>query len=363
MLVLKRGQLMNKSSIYGLTYDQMAAWFMEKGHKKSRASQVWDWLYRKRATDFSQMIDVNKECIQLLADHFEIHTLNEHLRQESTDGTIKFLFKLTDGNLIETVLMRHKFGLSVCVTTQVGCNIGCSFCASGLLPKSRDLSSGEIVEQIMNVQLHLDHKNHNERVSHIVVMGIGEPFDNFTNLVDFIRIVTDHKGLAIGSRHITVSTSGLADKIIEFTDADLQVNLAISLHAPNNELRTKIMKINRAFPIESVMKALDYYWQKTNRRVTLEYILLRDINDRREHALELAQLIGDKRQLVNVNLIPYNPVDEHSQYQRSEQDSIRAFYDTLKKQGINCGVRLEHGTDIDAACGQLRSKQIKQSVG
>jgi 23S rRNA (adenine2503-C2)-methyltransferase len=354
---------MNKESIYGLTYDQLAAWFMEHGHKKSRASQVWDWLYRKRVTDFSEMMDVNKESIQLLSDHFEIQSLSEHLKQESADGTIKFLFKLKDGNLIETVLMRHKFGLSVCVTTQVGCNIGCSFCASGLLPKSRDLSSGEIVEQIMKVQYHLDKMKQDERVSHVVVMGIGEPFDNFKNLVNFLGVVIDRKGLAIGSRHITVSTSGLADKIVEFADADLQVNLAISLHAPNNELRTKIMKINRAFPIEKIMQALEYYWEKSNRRVTLEYILLRDINDQWEHALELAELIHDKRHLVNVNLIPYNPVDEHSQYQRSEQESIRAFYDTLKKQGISCSVRLEHGTDIDAACGQLRSKQIQQPAG
>ncbi|MDF2964197.1 MAG: rRNA ((2503)-C(2))-methyltransferase RlmN [Paenibacillus sp.] len=355
---------MTGKSIYGLTFDQLAAWLLEHGHKKFRASQVWDWLYRKRVTDFSEMTDVNKECIQLLEDHYVIQTLNEHLKQESTDGTIKFLFKLQDGNLIETVMMRHKFGLSVCVTTQVGCNIGCSFCASGLLAKSRDLSSGEIVEQIMKVQLHLDQAQKDERVSHVVVMGIGEPFDNFKNLVDFLGVIKDHKGLAIGPRHITVSTSGLADKIIEFADSDLQVNLAISLHAPNNELRTRIMKINRAIPIEKLMQAIDYYLEKTNRRITLEYILLKDVNDHREHALELAELIGEKRRnLANVNLIPYNPVDEHSQYQRSDQESVRAFYDTLKKQGISCSVRLEHGTDIDAACGQLRSKQIKESVG
>ncbi|EXX87836.1 RNA methyltransferase [Paenibacillus darwinianus] len=350
---------MYKSSIYGMTFQQLTAWLAEHGHKKSRASQVWDWLYRKRVTDFSEMSDVNADCRQLLADHFVILTFSEHTKQESVDGTIKFLFKLQDGNLIETVLMRHKFGLSVCVTTQVGCNIGCSFCASGLLAKSRDLSGGEIVEQIMKVQLHLDQANKDEKVSHVVVMGIGEPFDNYGNLVDFIRVIKDHKGLAIGPRHITVSTSGLAGKIREFADNDLGVNLAISLHAPNDELRTRIMKINRAIPIEQLMQAIDYYLEKTNRRITLEYILLKDVNDRTEHALELAELVGSRRQLANVNLIPYNPVDEHSQYQRSEQDSIRAFYDTLKKQGVSCSVRLEHGTDIDAACGQLRSKQIQ----
>lgn len=350
---------MNKQSIYGYTLEHLTAWLSEHGHKKSRAAQVWEELYRKRVTDIPEMTEVNPDCIQLLADHCYMESMTEHLKQESADGTVKFLFKLSDGNLIETVLMRHKFGLSVCVTTQVGCNIGCSFCASGLLAKSRDLSAGEIVEQIMKVQFYLDRAGKGERVSHIVVMGIGEPFDNFTNLIDFLKIVTDHKGLAIGARHITVSTSGLAGKIKEFADLNLRVNLAISLHAPNDELRTRIMKINRAIPIEPLMEAIDYFLEKTNQRVTLEYILLKDVNDRKEHALELAELIADRRPYVNVNLIPYNPVDEHSQYQRSEQESVRSFYDTLKKSNVSCSVRLEHGTDIDAACGQLRSKQIK----
>ncbi|MGZ7442618.1 23S rRNA (adenine(2503)-C(2))-methyltransferase RlmN [Paenibacillus sp. TH7-28] len=347
-----------RHSIYGLTKDRLAAWLLDHGHKKGRAERVWDWLYRQRVTDFQAMDDVNAECRAVLAEHFAVETLKEHTRQESVDGTIKFLFQLQDGNLIETVLMRHKFGLSVCVTTQVGCNIGCSFCASGLLKKSRDLTSGEIVEQVMKVQLHLDRKGRGEKVTHIVVMGIGEPFDNYDNMADFLRVIQDPKGLAIGPRHITVSTSGLADKIIEFADSDLQVNLAVSLHAPNNELRTRIMKINRAIPLEKLLAAIDYYLEKTNRRITIEYILLKDVNDGTEHALELAELMGGR--LVNVNLIPYNPVDEHAQYQRSLQESVLAFYDVLKKQGISCSVRLEHGTDIDAACGQLRSKQLKR---
>ncbi|MET3506614.1 23S rRNA (adenine(2503)-C(2))-methyltransferase RlmN [Halalkalibacter oceani] len=351
---------MSKQSIYGLTFEQLTSWLLEHGHKKFRASQVWDWLYQKRVTTFSEMTNINKECLQLLEEHFEFQTLTEHIKQESADGTIKFLFKLNDGNLIETVLMRQKYGLSVCVTTQVGCNIGCSFCASGLLTKDRDLSSGEIVEQIMKVQLYLDSVGKGERVSHIVIMGIGEPFDNFENMVDFLDIMKDQKGLAIGARHITVSTSGLVNKIYEFADLQSQVNLAISLHAPNDELRTRIMKINRAYPIKKLMEAIDYYIEKTNRRITLEYILLKDVNDHKEHALELAELIADKRKLAYVNLIPYNPVSEHSQYQRSTKEAIRTFYDTLKKKGINCVVRMEHGTDIDAACGQLRSKQMKK---
>lgn len=351
---------MNKESIYGLTFEQLTAWLLDRGHKKFRATQVWEWLYRTRVTDFSDMKDVNKECIQLLEDHFVIQTLTEHVKQEAADGTIKFLFKLQDGNLIETVMMRHKYGISVCVTTQVGCNIGCSFCASGLLAKSRDLSAGEIVEQIMNVQLHLDQLEDKDIVSHVVVMGIGEPFDNFDNMIDFLKVIMDHKGLAIAARRITVSTSGLANKIYEFTDTQLQVNLAISLHAPNNELRTRIMKINRGIPIEKLMESLDYYLENTNRRITIEYILLRDVNDHKEEAEQLAELLDDKKHRLYVNLIPYNPVDEHSQYQRSEKESVLAFYDTLKKRGVNCKIRQEHGTDIDAACGQLRSKQIKK---
>ncbi len=351
---------MNKQSIYGLTFEQLTSWLTEHGQKKFRAKQVWDWLYKKRVTAFKDMKNVNKDCIELLEEHFVVQTLKQAIKQESKDGTIKFLFELQDGNLIETVLMRFNYGLSVCVTTQVGCNIGCTFCASGLLRKNRDLSSGEIVEQIMNVQHHLDGAGKDERVSHIVVMGIGEPFDNYTNMMDFFRVVNDQKGLSIGARHITVSTSGLAHRIYDFADEDIQINLAVSLHAPNNELRTKIMKINKAFPLEKLMPAVDYYLEKTNRRITFEYILLRDVNDHKEEALELARLLKDKRHLSYVNLIPYNPVDEHNQYQRSTKQAILDFYETLMDQGINCGVRVEQGSDIDAACGQLRSKQIKK---
>jgi 23S rRNA (adenine2503-C2)-methyltransferase len=351
---------MEKKSIYGLTLDQLTTWLVEHGQKKFRAAQVWDWLYKKRVTNFEDMKNLNADCVQLLDDHFYLHTLTQEVKQESKDGTIKFLFKLEDGNLIETVLMRFNYGLSVCVTTQVGCNIGCTFCASGLLKKNRDLSSGEIVEQIMNVQHHLDEAGNGERVSHIVVMGIGEPFDNYDNMMDFFRVVNDQKGLSIGARHITVSTSGLADKIYKFADENIQINLAVSLHAPNNELRTKIMKINRAYPLEKLMPAIDYYLEKTNRRITFEYILLSDVNDHKEEAIQLAKLLKNKRHLSYVNLIPYNPVDEHNQYQRSTKEAIVEFYGTLLEHGINCGVRVEQGTDIDAACGQLRSKQIKK---
>jgi len=350
-----------KSSIYGLTFDQLSQWLEEQGEKRSRAVHIWRNVYRNRVRSFNDMTDVNAATIAMLEEHFVLETLTEHTRQQSQDGTVKFLFQLADGNLIETVLMRHKFGLSVCVTTQVGCNIGCSFCASGLIAKSRDLTSGEITEQLMQVQFFLDAEGNGARVSHIVVMGIGEPFDNFEHMSSFIRTVKDHQGLAIGPRHITVSTSGLVNKFKDFTDSDLGVNLAISLHAPNNELRSRIMKINKAYPLEKLMPAIDYYLEHSNRRATIEYILLRGVNDQVEHAVELAELMKPRQAMVNVNLIPYNPVDEHSQYQRSTQEDIRAFYDTLKKHKISVSVRLEHGTDIDAACGQLRSKQLDKA--
>lgn len=352
---------MSKTAIFGLTLDELTGWMIENGEKKYRAQQVWDWLYRKRVSDFSQMTNVNHLCLQKLDEFFLMNSLDLQIKQVSKDGTVKFLFRLMDGNLIETVLMRQKYGLSVCVTTQVGCNIGCSFCASGLLRKVRNLTAGEIVEQIIQVQRYLDEQGKEERVSHVVVMGIGEPFDNFENLVQFLRIINHPKGLGIGARHITVSTSGIVPKIYEFADLDTQVNLAISLHAPNNELRSSIMKINRAFPLEKLMPAIRYYLEKTRRRVTFEYILLKDINDRPEEAMQLAELLKDIRTLCYVNLIPYNPVSEHIQYERSPKESILAFYDTLKKNGIHCVIRQELGSDIDAACGQLRSKHLKMA--
>jgi len=347
-----------KPSIYGITFEQLSDWLKERGQKTFRAKQVWDWLYKHRVHDWPEMKNVNRECLQILQEHFCMQSMSEQLNQRAADGTIKFLFKLADSHLIETVLMRHRYGLSVCVTTQVGCNIGCSFCASGLLSKNRDLSSGEMVEQVVKVQQYLDRHEPGQRVSHLVVMGIGEPFDNYDNLMLFLRIVNAPQGLAIGARHITVSTSGIVPKIYAFADANLQVNLAVSLHAPNDKLRTEIMKINRAYPLKELMEACRYYLAKTNRRITFEYILLKDVNDHPEEALQLAELVRPMRHLVYVNLIPYNPVNEFQQYQRSSPQAIQTFYETLKKKGINCGIRREHGTDIDAACGQLRSKHL-----
>ncbi len=347
-----------KDSIYSLTFDDLSQWLEEHDEKKFRGTQIWEWLYEKRVDEFSEMTNLSKSLIAKLEENFVINPLNLIITQEASDGTVKYLFELPDKNLIETVLMRQEYGLSVCVTTQVGCNIGCTFCASGLLKKNRDLTAGEIVAQIMMVQRYFDERNLGERVSHVVVMGIGEPFDNYKNLVKFLYTINHPKGLALGARHITVSTSGLAHKVKEFADLDLQINLAISLHAPNNEVRTSMMRINRTFPIEKLMEAVDYYIETTNRRVTFEYIMLDHVNDRLEHADQLAALLANKKKLSYVNLIPYNPVSEHDQYSRSKKEDVLAFYDRLKKKGINCVIRKEHGTDIDAACGQLRSKQM-----
>ena len=350
-----------KQSIYDFTFDKLSAYLVEHGEQKFRAKQVWDWLYKKRINEFSEMKNLNQSTIDLLTENFKINTMEVQLKQESEDGTIKYLFKLHDGNLIETVLMRFDYGLSVCVTTQVGCNIGCTFCASGLLTKSRDLTSGEIVEQIMNVQKHLDSRDKEERKSYCCY-GYWWTIDNYNNLIAFLRVVNDQQGLSIGARHITVSTSGLAHKIYEFADLDIQINLAVSLHAPNDELRTQVMKINRAFPIDKLMKSIEYYLSKKNRRITFEYILLKDVNDHPKEAHELAKLLHSFRHLAYVNLIPYNPVDEHNQYERSDMEDIKIFHDILTSKGINNGVRLEQGVDIDAACGQLRSKQMKKEA-
>src|SRR5574340_852125 len=348
-----------KPSIYGLTRDQLIDWSIDNGGKKFRATQIWDWLYKKRVETFEDMTNIPKDFIEKLNAAFVINPLIQRLVQESKDGTVKYLFELPDKMLVETVLMRQKYGLSVCVTTQVGCNIGCTFCASGLIKKQRDLTAGEITAQIMLVQKYFDERGLEERVSHVVVMGIGEPFDNYNNVINFIKTINDDNGLAIGARHITVSTSGLAPKIREFAETGLQINLAISLHAPNNDVRTSIMRINRQFSIEKLFEAIDYYIEVTNRRVTFEYIMLSGVNDRPEHARELVALLKDKKKLVYVNLIPYNPVSEHDQYSRSSKDDVLKFYDILKKGGVNCVIRQEHGTDIDAACGQLRSKTMK----
>jgi 23S rRNA (adenine2503-C2)-methyltransferase len=337
--------------IYDLTYDELNVWVLAQGQKSYRTKQIYQWLYQKRATAFEHMTDLSKDMVALLNAHFHLNPLLLVKRQESSDGTIKCLFKLTDGSLVETVLMIYDYGNSVCVTSQVGCNMGCTFCASGLVKKSRDLSSGEMVAQIMAIQRELDLKG--ERVSHVVIMGAGEPFDNYHNVMRFLRTVNHDHGLAIGARHLTVSTCGIVPRIKDFSNEHTQFNLAISLHAPNDELRSKLMPINRAYPLSELMAALKDYSEQNNRRITFEYILLKGVNDQDEHVKQLAALVRGMN--AYVNLIPYNVVDEHG-YKQVDFASALRFYDKLTKSGVKCTLRQEHGADIDAACGQLRAK-------
>ena len=340
-------------SIYGYTEEMLKEYLVSKGEKPFRASQIIEWLYRHKIESFDEMTNVKKSFIEELKKDFTLDKLELVTSQKSFDGTQKFLFRLSDGNLIETVLMNHDYGYSVCVTTEVGCNMGCMFCASGMKKKLRNLEASEIVLQVLTVS-----KLAEVRVSHVVVMGIGEPFDNYDNVIKFIKILNYPLGLEIGARHITVSTCGLVEKIREYSDFDLQVNLAISLHAPNNDIRNQIMPINRAYPIEELIEAIEYYIEKTNRRVTIEYILIKDLNDTKECANELADLLHGLN--VYVNLIPYNEVKEKP-FKRSSKDSMVAFFDVLKKRRINVQLRKEQGGDIDAACGQLRSKHMNKN--
>lgn len=347
----------NKPLLYSMTLDELKEWLAGNGEKAFRAQQIFDWLYVKRVSSFDEMSNLSKELRQKLSEQFRINPMTEITRQESQDGTIKFLFQLIDGHAIETVIMRHNYGNSICVTTQVGCRIGCTFCASTLGGLKRNLEAGEIVSQVLMAQRALDAEN--QRASHVVVMGIGEPFENFDNLLAFIRIINDNRGLNIGARHITVSTSGIIPKIYEFAEQGGQVNLAISLHAPTTELRTKLMPINRGFPLEKLMEACRYYVAKTGRRISFEYGLFGGQNDQPEHAEKLAELIGDM--LCHVNLIPVNYVPERD-YVRTPRNEIFRFKNILEEKGINVTIRREHGSDIAAACGQLRA-QYAETTG
>ena len=347
----------NKKSIYSLQLDECKEWLQENGEKPFRAEQIFDWLYKKRVTSFEDMSNLSKGLRDKLASQFQITTLNTAIQQTSADGTIKFLFELHDGYSIETVLMRHEYGNSVCVTTQVGCRIGCTFCASTLGGLKRHLEAGEIVAQVVKVQKALDETN--ERVSSVVIMGIGEPFDNYDNMLAFLKIINHDKALNIGARHITVSTSGIIPKIYQFADENMQINFAISLHAPNTELRTRLMPINKAYKLDDLMKSVRYYIDKTGRRISFEYGLFGGVNDSTEHAEELADLIKGLK--CHVNLIPVNYVPERD-YVRTPREKIFAFEKTLKNRGINVTIRREHGHDIDAACGQLRAKERKEET-
>lgn len=344
-------------SIYSFELNEIKDWLKEQGEKPFRATQIFEWLYEKRVTSFDEMSNLSKELREKLKDQFAITTLKTVIKQTSQDGTIKFLFELHDGYTIETVLMRHEYGNSVCVTTQVGCRIGCTFCASTLGGLKRNLEAGEIVAQVLKVQQALDETD--ERVSSVVIMGIGEPFDNFDEMLAFLKIINHDNGLNIGARHITVSTSGIIPKIYQFADEQMQINFAVSLHAPNTDIRSRLMPINKAYKLPKLMEAIEYYIQKTGRRVSFEYGLFGGVNDQVHHAEELADLLKGIK--CHVNLIPVNYVPERD-YVRTPREQIFLFEKTLKERGVNVTIRREQGHDIDAACGQLRAKERQEET-
>ncbi len=347
---------MTMTSIYDWNLAQLQDIVENLGFKKYNGEQILRWLYQSRVDSFDEMSNLSLLLRETLKKSFQMQLPKILQKQKSSDGTIKFLLELEDQRCVETVIMRYVYGNAVCVSSQVGCNMGCSFCASGLLKKVRDLKVHEMIGQVLIAQKELDQTN--ERVSHIVVMGIGEPFDNYENVMNFIYILNEAKGLAIGARHISVSTSGIIPKIKAFANEKLQINLAISLHAPNDTIRNQIMKVNHTYPMQALKETLIEYEQKTNRRVTFEYLLLDGINDSSEHAHELANYL--RGTCCYVNLIPYNAVNENI-YRRSSEKNINNFYDILKKEKINVTIRREFGNDIDAACGQLRAKSEGKS--
>ena len=336
------------SNIYSNTLDDFENYFESIGDKKFHGKQLFRWLYEKKIKSMDEITDIKKDIVEKIKSDFSFEMI-KIVKVEKDNDTRKYLFELVDGEHIEAVLMMHDYGKSVCISSEVGCSMGCKFCESGRRKRVRVLEVYEMVEQILLIEEELG-----DRISHVVIMGIGEPFDNYDNIIKFIKIINSNFGLSIGARHITVSTCGIVPKIKEFSNLDLQVNLAISLHAPNNDIRDKIMPINKAYPLEVLMPALKEYYSKTNRRLTIEYIMLDNVNDSDECAIELSKLLKDLN--CYVNLIPYNET-ENIQFKRSKMIQISSFYDILKKNDINVTIRREFGGNISAACGQLRSKE------
>ena len=335
-------------NIYDYTLEELENFFIDNNDKKFRATQIYEFLYKKRIKDLNEMVNIGKNNIEILKNNFDFRHIKLILKQEDKDVK-KYLFELLDGQKIESVVMFHDYGTSICVSSQVGCNMGCKFCESGRLKKVRNLEAYEIVQQILYIENDIK-----MRISHVVVMGIGEPFDNYDNVMRFIKIINNPKGIDIGTRHITISTCGIIPGIERFMTEKGQVNLAISLHAPNNELRKQIMPITKAYNLEDLMSVIKKYINITNRRVTFEYIMLSGINDSKENALELSRLL--KGINCYVNLIPYNET-ENIGYKRTKTTQIMEFYDILKKNKINVTIRKEFGSKVDAACGQLRANQ------
>lgn len=329
--------------------DELKEEMISIGEKPFRAEQIFKWIYMENVTDFNDMTNLSLELRQKLKQNYTLDIYNIVKKQESSDGTKKYLFDILDGNAIETVLMQYKHGYTICVSSQVGCKMGCKFCASTGIAFIRSLTAGEIVEQILAVQ-----RDTGIKISNVVFMGIGEPFDNFDNVLKAIKIINNQKGLNIGARHISVSTCGLVPRIYEIADMDLQCTLSISLHAVTDEKRSQMMPINNRYSIEELMKACRYYIEKTNKRISFEYALAKDNNDNLEDAKALVRLL--KGMLCHVNLIPINKI-ENGKFDTSTNENIIKFRDYLNDHGIVATIRRELGDDIDAACGQLRRKE------
>ncbi len=330
--------------------DELKEELINIGEKPFRAEQIFKWIHQEKVKDFDEMTNISLELRKKLKENYTICNYNILKKQESKDGTIKYLFDVLDGNAIETVLMSYHHGYSICVSSQIGCKMGCKFCASTGINFIRNLTSGEIVEQILAVE-----QDTGVRISNIVFMGIGEPLDNYDNVVNAIKIINNPKGLNIGARHISISTSGLVPKIYKLAEENIQCTLSISLHATNNEKRSKMMPVNNSYPIEELIKACKDYIEKTNRRISFEYALAKDNNDNLEDAKELVKLL--KGMLCHVNLIPINKI-ENGNYTKSSNENIMKFRDYLNEHGIVATIRRELGSDIDAACGQLRRKNL-----
>lgn len=329
--------------------DELKEEMISIGEKSYRAEQIFKWIYVENVTDFNEMTNLSLELREKLKNNYTLDIYKIIKKQESSDGTKKYLFDVLDGNAIETVLMQYKHGYSICVSSQVGCKMGCKFCASTGIAFIRSLTAGEIAEQILAVG-----RDTGIKISNVVFMGIGEPLDNFDNVIKAIKIVNNQKGLNIGARHISISTCGLVPKIYEIADMDLQCTLSISLHATTNEKRSKMMPINNKYSIEELMKACKYYIEKTNKRISFEYALAKNNNDNLDDAKALAKLL--RGMLCHVNLIPINKI-ENGKFDTSTNENVMKFRDYLNDNGIVATIRRELGDDIEAACGQLRRKE------
>ena len=330
--------------------DELQEELVALGEKKYRAEQIFKWIYVDKVKEFDEMTNLSIELRKKLKQNYTMCNFNIIKKQESSDGTKKYLFDVLDGNAIETVLMQYHHGKTICVSSQIGCKMGCKFCASTGIKFVRSLTSGEIVEQILAVEQDIG-----DKISNIVFMGIGEPFDNYENVMKAIKIINNQKGLNIGARHISISTSGLVPMIYKFADEELQCTLSISLHATNDEKRSSMMPINNRYNIKELMEACRYYIEKTNKRISFEYALAKDNNDNLDDAKELVKLLKDM--LCHVNLIPINKI-ENGAFSKSSNENIIKFRDYLNEKGIVATIRRELGSDIDAACGQLRRKNL-----